>query len=221
MDWCVGLIDSCGGWPGASRAAAFLTTGEGVERREPLPDPTGHGSRIAGLLQRGRALDLLLAQVFTTAAPTTGAAVAAAVDWVVGEGANLVHLSLGLAADRSVLREAITRALESGVLVVAAVPARGPSAPVYPAAYDGVIRGTGDARCAPGEISSLGGQRFGACPRLTQRMADVAPGGEPGGASIGAAWLTWSLLGQPPPASAAGAVAALAGAARYVGRECR
>jgi hypothetical protein len=203
---------------------AFVAVGTRVERREPLPDPTGHGSRLAGLLQRDRTIDLLLGQAFTTAAPTTGAAVAAAVDWAVEEGANLVHLSLGLAADRPVLREAVARALAGGVVLVAAMPARSTVASVYPAAYDGVIRGTGDARCAPGEISSLGAELFGACPRLPASCAGERSVGRKGGASVGAAWLSWSLAGWPPPATAraATAVAALlAGAASYRGRECR
>ena len=182
-----------------------------------MPDPTGHGSRIAGLLARERTFELLLGQVFTSAAPATGAAVAAAVDWVVEGGANLIHLSLGLAADRSVLGEAIARALGRGVIVVAAAPSRGAPA-VYPAAYDGVIRGTGDARCAPGELSSLGGELFGACPR----PPEAAPaGGRPvGGASIGAAWLTWSVLGGPP-GSVAEVVGRVTAAARYHGVERR
>lgn len=58
-----------------------------------------------------------------------------------------------MAADRSVLRAAIARAIDSGIVVVAAMPARGE--PAYPAAYPPVIGGTGDARCGLGEISVL------------------------------------------------------------------
>src|SRR5690606_31825954 len=49
-----------------------------------------------------------------------------------------------------------------GVLLVAAAPAAG--AMTFPAAYPGVIRVTGDARLAPGELSFLGDSRaaFGA-----------------------------------------------------------
>jgi hypothetical protein len=231
MRWCVGLIDSCGAWPGASRAAAFVADGGQVERRGGVPDPTGHGSRIAALLQRERTIDLLLGQVFTSAAPTSGAAVAAAVDWAVAEGANLVHLSLGLAADRPVLGAAIARAIGRGVVVVASVPARrapaaaSAAAAVYPAAYAGVIRGTGDARCAPGELSSLGEGVFGACPRPPAPAGDEAgsSGGRAvGGASVGAAWVSWAVLGGPPPAAAvAEVVRRLTAAARYHGAERR
>ena len=94
----------------------------------------------------------------------SAAAVAAAVDWAVEHGASLVHLSLGLTADRAVLRAAVERAIRAGCVIVAASPARGPR--VYPGAYPQVIRGTGDARCAPGELSCLQPGLFGACPRL-------------------------------------------------------
>ena len=220
MGWRVGLIDSCGGWPGALGTAAFISVGNRVECREPVPDPTGHGSRIAGALLRDRPVELLLGQVFTTVAPTTGAAVAAAVDWAVAGRANLLHLSLGLAADRPVLAAAIARAIGTGCIVVASSPARG--APVYPAAYPGVIRATGDARCAPGEVSCLGRGLFGGCPRLDDVPTGVAGGGDSvGGASTGAAWVTWSILGGGAPAAASDVIERLTATARHHGRERR
>jgi len=168
MNWRVGLIDSCGTWSGAVEAAAFVSDGSHVERVSPASDPTGHGSRIAALLtEDGARVELLLAQVFLTAQPASAAVVAAAVDWTVSRGAKLIHLSLGLATDRAVLRAAVARAMDSGIVTVAAMPARG--APVYPAAYPSVIGGTGDARCGPGEISVLGPRLFGGC-------AATAPG---------------------------------------------
>jgi len=62
--------------PQALAAACFVSTARQVERRQPLPDCSGHGTRIAGLLRRARPFDLLLGQVFTDAGPTSGAAVA-------------------------------------------------------------------------------------------------------------------------------------------------
>jgi hypothetical protein len=153
---------------------------------------------------------LLLGQVFTDAGPTSGAAVAAAIDWAVSRRAALIHLSLGLASDRAVLADAVARALEAGCILVAAAPARG--VPVYPAAYAGIIRATGDARCAPGELSCLGPSFFGACPRL-----EAGPGAR-GGASIGAAWVTHALLDAPAEAAAT-AVARLTAASTYFGPE--
>jgi hypothetical protein len=101
------------------------------------------------------------------------------------------------------------------------MPARG--APVYPAAYPGVIRATGDARCAPHELSALRPWFFGGCPRLevASRMANGhAEGGAGGGASIGAAWITRAIL-QEPVVAASAAVAALTARAKYRGPESR
>lgn len=211
MRWRVGLLDS-GAPAGLARAATRFAL-DGSEAPA-LPDPTGHGSRIAAILAATAPdLELVLAQVFAAAGPTSPAAVAAGLDWCVAAGATLVHLSLGLVADRAVLAEAVARALRAGCLLVAAVPARGGM--VYPAAYAGVIRGTGDARCAPGEISRLGAVTFGGCVRV--------PGGASGaGASIGAAHVSQALLRWVPVGSTpAVAAQALAARSRYDGPERR
>jgi hypothetical protein len=213
LHWRVGLIDSGADFAVPVAAARFAHDG----RRGPAgQDPTGHGSRIARLIAAGRPdVELVLAQVFGSGRPTSAAAVAAAVEWCLAERANLLHLSLGLAADRAALAAAIARAVGAGCLVVAATPARG--APVYPAAYAGVIRATGDARCGPDEISRLATATFGGCVRPGP---DVAPGGR--GASVGAAAVSRALLAWVAPGSnCAAAVQALAARARYDGPERR
>ncbi len=216
----IALIDSCGSWPGAADATAFADHGGHVERREPGPDPSGHGSRVARLLTVGdAALELLLAQVFLDAQPASAAAVAAAVDWAVASHADLIHMSLGLAADREVLSAAVARAVGLGCLIVAAVPARG--ALVYPAGYAGVIRGTSDARCAPGELSHLGDWLYGGCPRFEAATPGKTASAAAGGASIGAAWVTRSILNGPRAPTANGTVEALTAMALYLGPEGR
>jgi hypothetical protein len=212
MNWRIGLIDSCGHWSGAADAAAFASGGTHLERVPPAPDPTGHGSRIAELLTSdGGAVELLLAQVFLSATPASAAAVAAAVDWAVSGGAHLIHLSLGIAADRSVLRAAVARAVDSGIVVVAAMPARGEG--VYPGRYPSVIGGTGDARCGPGDISVLGSRLFGGCA--------ATAGGRRGGASVGAAWVTKAISGLPAGTRSAAAIEALREMACHIGPERR
>jgi hypothetical protein len=243
LTWRVGLIDSCGGLEGIdtaaalkdassiAAAAAFVAHDGRVERRETVADPTGHGSRIARLLISGPTVELLLGQVFTTLGPTSGSAVAGAIDWAVERRVGLIHLSLGLAGDRAVLRLAVQRAIGAGCILVAAMPARG--APVYPAAYPGVLRGTGDARCAPHQLSALGPWFFGGCPRpeVADRTANggatndgvtngQGDGPARGGASIGAAWVTHAIL-QEPPLGAPATVDALTARARYRGAERR
>jgi|SRR5450631_1962337 len=214
----VALIDSCGSRPDAVDAAAFVTEHGRIQCRQAGADPTGHGSRIADVLTRDRSVDLLLGQVFTTAGPTSGAAVAAAIDWAVARRAHLIHLSLGLVGNRAVLAAAVGRAIAVDCIIVAAAPARGTL--VYPAAYAGVIRATGDARCAPDELSCLGPWWFGACPRLEFLGQTGAVGGASvGGASVGAAWVTRAILQEPMPVTARDAVASLSARARFVGPE--
>ncbi|MEP6885179.1 MAG: hypothetical protein ABJC66_10565 [Gammaproteobacteria bacterium] len=225
MTWRVALIDSCGSWPGVADAAAFGDDGGRVAQRETVADPTGHGSRVARLLTAVEgAVELLLGQVFLDARPASAAAVAAAIDWAVAARANLIHMSLGLGADRAVLADAVGRAVVEGCLMVAAVPARGGL--VYPAGYPGVIRATGDARCAPGELSHLGEWLYGGCPCFEAATRDEAASGNSrtaaaGGASVGAAWVTRGILQGPRPATALAAVSALSAMARYVGPERR
>lgn len=214
MRWRVGLIDSCGAHARAVATAAFNSEHDKVSRSAPGPDVSGHGSRIAALLCGSIVPpDLLLAQVFRGRLPASAAAIGAAIDWCVAEGANLVHLSLGLSTDREVLRTAVTRALNEGAVLVAATPARG--GPVFPAAYVGVIRGTGDARCGPGELSVLGDGRFGA--------HRILPGAVPGqgGASAGAAWLSRAIMELPPGATPAQCTQELELRANYRGPERR
>ena len=210
----VGILDSGIGGDAAARVVAH-TSFPAIE--DAARDRLGHGSAIANIiLERVPHCELLDARVFRAALRCSANAAAEGIDWLVGAGAQLINLSLGLRADRPALRAACARAIEARVLLVAAVPARG--AAVYPGAYPGVLRATGDARCAPDEISHLATAQadFGGCVR------DAEPGSA--GASIGCAHVAAALaaiLAAQPGIDAAAAVAALARAARYVGPERR
>ncbi|MBK4995431.1 peptidase S8 [Pseudomonas sp. S37] len=146
-----------------------------------LPDQLGHGSAVLAALQREAGpVPVLVAQVFSAQANTSALQVAAALLWLVEAGATLVNLSLGLQQDRPVLHQTCAEALAAGVLLCASSPAQG--GPVYPANYPGVIRVTGDARCAPGQWSWLG-----------TRQADFGGyvgTGDKAGASLGCAALS-------------------------------
>ena len=150
------------------------------------PDPLGHGTATCEVIcHHVPDIALYNAQVFEERGVTTAATVAAAIDWLRQEKVDLINLSLGLAFDRSVLRDACSRAVLAGIILIAASPAQG--AAVYPSAYDGVIRATGDARCAVGEISFLDSPQadFGGCPRGINMPKDQPP--RIGGASMGTA----------------------------------
>lgn len=154
----IGVIDSGCGAAHASNvvaAAAFVVQDGGVRRGGAQPDRLGHGSRIADvLLHFAPQAELVVAQVFGERLVTSALQVAAAIDWAVDNGARILNLSLGLRVPRAVLAEACVRARAAGVLLCAAAPARG--APVYPAAFPGMLRVTGDARCAREEVAALG-----------------------------------------------------------------
>ena len=165
----------------ASKAFSLDDQGQ-VQSAEVLPDPIQHGDPIARILLTA-APDIALynAQVFTQAQATHPATIAAGLDWLIKQDVHIINMSFGLRQNRAVLREACASAIEAGIILVAAAPARGPA--VYPAAYPGVLRVTGDARCGLTEFSHLASEQadFGACPRSYQKPN---PGAPVGGASF-------------------------------------
>ena len=159
----------------ASSAAFRPRDEDTVDRCDVEPDRLGHGSALARIiLSHAPAAVLLNAQVLGPRGTTSAAAVAAGLRWLLAEGADVITLSLGLRADRTVLREACAAAVAGDCVLFGAAPARG--APVYPSAYDGVVRITGDARCAGPQISHLasGQADFGACVRADDARAPIA-----------------------------------------------
>lgn len=213
-----GLEPGLAGYAVASRG--FGADANGAALHRPVAtDSWGHGSAVARtVLAHSPAIRLLNAQVFDAHGVTTPAVVAAALDWLLEQGAGLINMSFGLRADRAVLRAACERALAAGVILVAAAPARG--AAVYPASYPGVIRVTGDARCQAGEISHLDSVQadFGACPRA----AGGAYSG-PSGASLAVAQVCGRLAAMlmDDPACAKDPRRVLASVALYRGPEQR
>ena len=177
----VGLIDS-GIDAGLPVVAGRCFAPEAAERRGGR-DPLGHGSAVARvLLEQAGDVELLAAQVFTNRRSCPAAWVAAALDWLVSRDAAVVNMSFGMARPDARLREACERAWRAGVVLVGAAPARG--APAFPSAYPGCLAVSGDARCAPEEISWLGTAAidFGAYPFVLP----CEPGAG-GGASFAAA----------------------------------
>lgn len=218
--WRVAVVDS-GLRPDAGlrmvAARRFVDEGGAVAEQDVVEDALGHGTRVAQIISwMPQSPELLIAQALDANGRATAAGVAAAIQWSCARGAQLVHLSLGLAQDRVVLARAVEEALRAGLLVVASAPARG--ALPYPAAYPGVIAATGDARCAREQISVLGrpAADFGGCV--------LQAGTEParGGASIGAAHVTRCIVRYLRPGASAREVRAeLAARAAFHGPERR
>ncbi|MCW8903461.1 subtilisin-like serine protease QhpE [Sedimenticola sp.] len=182
----VGVVDS-----GFSRdqaqtvdcAAAFVVDSEMLVQREAQYDCVQHGTAvIRAIATTAPAARLAVAQVFTERFTTTPSQVAAAIHWLLDQRVDLINLSLGLRADRPVLQAACAAAAAAGIPLCAATPARGD--PVFPAAYPGVLRMTGDARCAETEWSCLETRYadFGAFVRSSD--------GRVAGASIGTGYLS-------------------------------
>ncbi|WCD82795.1 subtilisin-like serine protease QhpE [Pseudomonas sp. TUM22785] len=153
----IGIIDSGFAPKQAARVALarrFWLEGGELQEGEAQPDILGHGSLVLDTFGRhGGPARVCMAQVFGERWQTSPLQVAAALYWLLEQDVALITMSLGLRNDRPVLREACVLAQSAGVLLCASSPAQG--APVYPAGYPGVIRITGDARCAPGQWSWL------------------------------------------------------------------
>ena len=69
----------------------------------------------------------------------TSAVLAEGIDHAVAHGADVINISLGLEGPSDDVRAAVERAIAAGVVVVAAAGNAAGTAPVYPAAYPGVI----------------------------------------------------------------------------------
>ncbi|WP_432695646.1 subtilisin-like serine protease QhpE [Marinobacterium sp. YM272] len=184
----IGVVDSGVPEPRAGYDAAFVIRDAALWQAEADPDHLGHGTRVAEVIHHMLPeAEIFSAQVFMERLATTATQVAAAIDWLVEQEVNLINLSLGLRYDRAPLRDACHRALKRGVLVSASAPARGDA--VYPSAYPGVFRMTGDARCGRDEIAHLetAFADFGGCVLPVDENRDYS------GASLGCAHMSGHL----------------------------
>ena len=185
----------------AARRFRLASDGATVESAPTDAPGASHGSALAEIiLAKAPGAALFDAQVFASSRPGAPAVAAAGLDWLVGEGVRIVTMSFGLRHDRAVLRKACANALRAGVILLGAAPARG--APVWPAAYDGVIRVTGDARCAAGEVSALDSAQadIGAHPRpLDNHGEDAGIGGASFAVAYAAGLLAARFAEEPDP----------------------
>ncbi|MDO6561876.1 S8 family serine peptidase [Amphritea sp. 1_MG-2023] len=149
----IGIVDSGYGFAGSATtgcdrviAAQGFSYDQGIVLTPSSVDRLGHGSALLEVIAtQAPAASFAIAQIFHERLSTTPAQVAAAIDWLVEQHVDLINLSLGLRNDREVLRVACEKAIAAGVIICASSPAKGD--PVYPSAYPGVLRMTGDARC--------------------------------------------------------------------------
>lgn len=136
IDTQVGLIDS---GPGpAIHVGALRGFAAGA------PHASDHGSETASLLQLAGVRRIAMADVYgSDPAGGNALAISRAVDWLLGQGARVISISL-VGPSNALLGQAIAAARRRGVIFVAAVGNDGPAAPpAYPASYPGVIAVTG------------------------------------------------------------------------------
>lgn len=192
----VGIIDSGLSPNVPNRAArAFRAAPGRVVIGDAAVDELDHGAINLAIMQAAATgAAYLVAQVFFDSLTVSPQPVAAALDWLLDSGARLVNLSLGTRSDSQALRESCCRAIHTGCLLVASVPARGPR--VFPGSYSGVLRVTGDARCATDQFSCIRDSRveFGASPLY--ESSSGARNVQRGGSSIAAARVTGALAAR-------------------------
>ncbi|MGH3729309.1 MAG: S8 family serine peptidase [Micromonosporaceae bacterium] len=167
-------------------------------------DCDGHGTAVASLIAGRKVADVgfqglaygatilpvVVADEFDekedATRVTSPAKLARAIDWAVDHGADVIHVSPTLTKDDSAVKNAITRAIDNDVVVVAAVGNRAfagtlkkggpevqdPGPDTYPASYEGVIG-----------VGAVGPAKDGHYPVLKNSQwggyVDIAaPGGE-------------------------------------------
>ena len=144
----------------------FYLENDQVEAKPTTGDMLGHGTVITeSILTQVPDAQIAMAQVFHQRLVTTPLQIVAAIDWLISLNVSVINMSFGLPNDRQLLHEAVKRARDNNIIVVASSPARGNL--VFPAAYPEVVSATGDARCQPDEFSWLNTKQayFAACVR--------------------------------------------------------
>lgn len=112
-------------------------------------DENGHGTRIAGVIGSPRngigvkglapSAELYSVKAFNSQGQGNYSDIIAAIDWSIEHGMHIINLSFTGPAYSQAMQEAIDRAWESGILLIAAAGNNGTDEIVYPAAYSKVV----------------------------------------------------------------------------------
>ena len=142
-------------------AAAVARDGSVSEDAADALDRLGHGTAVTAAIQeKAPDAELLIVRVFHNKLAASAAALVAAIDYCVGQGVDLINLSLGSTNDahRLVFQAAAERALARNTLLVAA-------------------RAVGDVPCFPGALPMVLGVGLDwDCPRDRFAVQDVPDG---------------------------------------------
>lgn len=175
----VGIVDSGVPVTGSSNARVNIVDAADFSDSDNCDDFLGHSTVVSEAIAAAGDVDFVHAKVFGQRLACPASSVVRALAWLFESDVQVINMSFGMARADSAMRVLLDQIRASGITVVAASPAQGGA--VYPAAFPGVIRATGDARCAPDQISFLDSEQadFGGC--VGNPTAGVA------GASIGCA----------------------------------
>lgn len=179
----VGIIDS--GLPGE---CATQFPGKDFTDSNSLIDQLGHGTAVSAPFKDIPCISLVNARVFDQRLVCSSNHIIRALNWLTDQQVHVINMSFGLTTHSPLLEQACQRAQDQGIVLVAASPAQGQA--VFPAAYDGVVRATGDARCRVDEVSWLNSIQadFGGYPGNPRKG--------PAGASIGCAFVCAAIAKQ-------------------------
>lgn len=201
LPWGVNRIDAELTWPttaGSGVTVAVVDTGidtghpdlvgnivggfSAVDYTTSYKDDHGHGTHVAGTVAATDNLfgvigvaptaSLLGVKVLDSSGSGWVSDIIDGVDWAVANGADVINMSLGGPDPVTAFQDAIARANDAGVVVVAAAGNSGPALNTvgYPAAYDGVIAVSAvDSYDRIASFSSRGPQVDLAAPGVTIR----------------------------------------------------
>lgn len=121
-----------------------------VDYTESFEDDEGHGTHVAGIIgakhdEQGTDgiapdADLFAVKVLDDTGEGYLSDLLEGIDWAISNDMDIINLSMGTADESDALEEAMQKAYQAGILLVAASGNEGAGYPVdYPAAYDSVI----------------------------------------------------------------------------------
>jgi type VII secretion-associated serine protease mycosin len=145
----------------------------GLQPTQGREDRDGHGTAMAGLIAaHGRATGVapaakILPMRTTFTDNIGGSFESAAIDWAVDHGATVLCLAFAGDSDDLALHEAVNRAAERNVVVVAGIGNEPHRAEIFPGAYPSVVTAAGTDRAGNhASISLTGPQAVLAAPAV-------------------------------------------------------
>jgi len=158
-----------------------------IDENSNTADDHGHGTHVAGIASAqtdngsgvasiSYASSMLPIKVLGGDGTGTYDDVSEGIIYASDKGARIINLSLGGSSDSKTLKRAVDYALGRGSILVAAAGNNGNDAPVYPAAYSGVLAvSASDQNDHLASFSSYGSNIFTASPGVS--ITSSVPGG--------------------------------------------